>query len=135
MWLRVPTTAVVEPLVVTLHAMEGSGAYGTDSAPSTTVMATLSGTAPTGAKWADTTYTCSGSGCSLSADTTYFVMASNDGRGEYAWAYTETNPHPEHTYPSDSGWDIGYGHSKIIDRDWNSYSDWHLARIDFTTKP
>ena len=131
--LRVPTTvSAVGPMVITLHEMEGSAAYGTGSVPSDTVLATLSGTDPTGAKWADTTYTCSGNGCSLSANTTYFVVASN-GRGEYAWAYTTTNPHPEHTYPANSGWDIGYGHSKVVDRDWSSYSDWHPIRIDFTT--
>ena len=130
--LRVPTTAEVGSLAITLHEMEGSAAYGTGSAPSATVLATLSGTDPSGAKWADTTYTCSGNGCGLSANTTYFLVASN-GRGEYAWAYTTTNPHPEPTYPANSGWDIGYSHSKFGERDWTSYRDWHPIRIDFTT--
>ena len=129
--LRKPTTADAE-LVITLHAMEGSAAYGTGSAPSATVLATLAGTDPTGEKWADTTYTCSGNGCSLSANTTYFLVASAL-RGPYAWAYTTTNPHPEHTYPANSGWDIGYSHSKAKDRSWKSFGDWHLIRIDFTT--
>ena len=132
--LRVPTTATVGSLVITLHEMEGSAAYGTGSAPSATVLATLSGTAPTGAKWAETTYTCSGNGCSLSANTTYFVVAEVR-IGEYAWAYTETNPHPEPTYPSNSGWDIGYSHTKESSRSWYSFQDWHLARVDFTTNP
>ena len=130
--LRVSTTGATGPLVITLHQMEGSAAYGTGSAPSATVLATLSGTAPTGAKWADTTYTCSGNGCSLSASTTYFVVASN-GRGEYTWAYTTTNPHPEPTYPANSGWNIGYGHYKVGSRNWASFDDWHPVRIDFTT--
>ena len=130
--LRVPTTDAVASLVITLHEMEGSAAYGTGSAASATVLATLSGTDPTGAKWTDTTYTCSGNGCSLSANTTYFVVASVR-HGEYAWAYTTTNPHPEPTYPSDSGWDIGYSHTRETNRNWAAFGDWHPVRIDFTT--
>ena len=132
--LRVSQQVAVDPLVITLHAMEGGGSYGTGSAPSSTALATLSGTDPTGAAWADTTYTCSGSGCSLSASTTYFVVASVK-RGEYSWAYTEANPHPEPTYPSNSGWDIGYSHTKELVRSWFSHGDWHLAKIVFTTTP
>ena len=130
--LRVAAKTAGDPLVITLHQMEGSGGYGARSAPSDTVLATLSGTNPTGAKWADTTYTCSGSGCSLSASTTYFVVASVR-KGEYAWAYTVTSPHPEPTYPANSGWDIGYSHSRQGGRAWTSYQDWHPVRIDFTT--
>ena len=124
-------------LTLALHAMAGNAAYGTRSAPSATPLAnaTLSGTAPTSAAWTDTTYTCSGAGCSLSANTTYFVVATQSSNGVYASAYTETNS--ESTYPSDSGWAIKFGHhrdtSTAETRPWESFGDWHPVRIDFTT--
>ena len=124
-------------LALALHEMEGSAAYGPSSAPSDTAVAnaTLSGTTPTGTAWTNTTYTCSGSGCSLSADTTYFVVATHTGSGMHSWAYALTNT--ESTYPSDSGWDIRYGHTKNTTtaetRTWTSFSDWHPIQIDFTT--
>ena len=119
--------------------MEGSAAYGPSSAPSDTAVsnATFSGTAPTGTAWANTTYTCSGSGCSLSPDTTYFIVATHTGGGMHSWAYALTNT--ESTYPSDSGWDIRFGHSKNTTtaetRTWESFSDWHPIQIDFTNNP
>ena len=119
-------------ITVTLHQMSGTGAYSTSSTPSDTVLATLSGTAPTDGTWADTTYTCSGSGCSLSANTTYFVLAKSSSTVGYAWAYATTNT--ETTYPSNSGWDIGYGHQKGgVNRPWASSGDYHPVKVDFTT--
>ena len=52
-------------LSLALHTMDGN-TYSSTSAPSATAVsnATLSGTAPTGAAWSNTTYTCAGSGCS-----------------------------------------------------------------------
>ena len=124
-------------LTVTLHQMEGTGTYGTSSAPSSTVLATLSGTDPSSTGWADTTYTCSGNGCSLSASTTYFIVAVSDRTGDpYAWAAATTES--ESTYPSNSGWSVGYGHDKESDdavRSWYSAGDYHPARVDFTTTP
>ena len=122
-------------LTVTLRQMEGTGTYGTSSAPSSTVLATLSGTDPSSTAWADTTYTCSGSGCSLSANTTYFIVAVSDRTGDpYAWAAATTES--ESTYPSNSGWSIGYGHDKeSAARPWYSAGDYHPVRVDFTTTP
>ena len=121
-------------LTVTLHQMSGAGTYGTSSSPSTTVLATLSGTAPSSAGWADTTYTCSGSGCSLSANTTYFIVAVSDRSEAYAWAAATTES--ESTYPSNSGWSVGYAHDREGNnplRSWYSGGDYHPVRVDFTT--
>ena len=119
-------------LTVTLHQMAGAGSYSSSSTPSDTILATLSGTAPSSTAWADTTYTCSGSGCSLSANTTYFVVAKSNRNDGYAWAYADTSS--ENGYPSNNGWDIEYGHSKeSADRSWYSAIDYHPVRVDFTT--
>ena len=122
-------------MTVTLHQMSGGGAYSTSSTPSDTTLATLSGTPPTDGAWADTTYTCSGSGCSLSASTTYFVVAKSNATVGYAWAYATTNT--ETTYPPNSGWDIGYAHQRGggVGRPWSSPGDYHPVRVDFTANP
>ena len=119
-------------LTITLHQMQGAGTYSASSSPSDTVLATLTGTAPSSSAWADTTYTCSGSGCSLSASTTYFIVATGTRVADYAWAYATTNT--ESTYPTNSGWDIRYGHNKSsAGRPWSSVSDYHPVRVVFTT--
>ena len=46
-------------LQLKLYQMDGTEQYGSNSAPSDTVLATLSGTAPTASTWSDTTWTCS----------------------------------------------------------------------------
>ena len=123
-------------LQLKLHAMAGTGQYSATSAPSTTALATLSGTAPTASTWADTTFTCSGSGCSLSANTVYFVVATFDGTGKYEWAYALTET--QTAQPSDNGWDIEFGHYKEDapnPRAWASWSDYNLAEIVFENTP
>ena len=77
------------------------------------------------------TATCSGSGCSLSASTTYFVVIESDRAESHAWARATTNT--ESTYPTNSGWDIGYAHDKESGRDWYSDGNYHPVRVVFTT--
>ena len=123
-------------LQLKLHAMAGTGQYSATSAPSTTALATLSGTAPTASTWTDTTFTCSGSGCSLSANTVYFVVATFDGTGKYEWAYALTET--QTAQPSDNAWDIEFGHYKEDapnPRAWASWSDYNLAEIAFENIP
>ena len=121
-------------LAITLHAMEGSGEYSSTSQPSDTVLATLSGAAPTTATWTNMTYTCNGVGCNLSPDTTYFVVAAaSEAYPAYEWAYATTES--ETALPSDNGWSIGFGHYKHVGAlDWGSYSDWNIAELVFATK-
>ena len=97
-------------LQLKLYQMDGTEQYGSNSAPSDTVLATLSGTAPTASTWSDTTWTCSGDGCSLSANTVYFVVATFDGTGEYKWAFATSET--QTAKPSSNGWDIEYGHNQ-----------------------
>ena len=122
-------------LVLTLHEM-ASTAYGDDSQPAVAVLATLSGSAPASGAFADVTYTCSGQGCDLDPDTTYFVVAESTGAGAYAWAYVASaNLYTESTYPVASGWDIGSGHYSEDGDAWTGWGDWHHARLDFETRP
>ena len=123
-------------LQLKLHAMAGTGQYSETSAPSTTALATLSGTAPTASTWTDTTFTCSGSGCSLSKEKVYFVVATFDGTGKYEWAYALTET--QTAQPSDNGWDVEFGHYKEDSpnpRAWASWSDYNLAEIVFENIP
>ena len=122
-------------LQLKLYQMDGTEQYGSNSAPSDTVLATLSGTAPTASTWSDTTWTCSGDGCSLSANTVYFVVATFDGTGEYKWAFATSET--QTAKPSSNGWDIEYGHFKEDSpspRDWNSWGDYNLAAVAFVAK-
>ena len=122
-------------LTVTLHSMQGSS-YNKDAQPSSTVLATLTGTPPTSASWTDTDFSCSGSGCRLSANTTYFIMMSNrDGSGiidVWSWAYTLSGN--ETKAPANNGWDLQFGHLEQINT-WKSWEDWHIAEIAFATNP
>ena len=98
-----------------------------------TPLATLTGTVPSTTAWADTTFTCSGSGCSLSANTTYFVVMVSDRLNSHAWAVAATET--ESTYPTNSGWSVGYGHDNEGGRGWYSKGDYHPVRVVFTTTP
>ena len=90
-------------LAITLHRMEGSAPYyNTTSAPSTTTLATLSGTAPTSTSYSDTVWSCSGAGCKLDPGATYFVVATYTGSGNYQWRFLATDT--QIRYPSDNGW-------------------------------
>ena len=120
-------------LVMTLQPMEGSGSYSYTSEPSTTILATLSGSSPSSSSWQDLTYTCAGTGCDLAANTTYFAVGSYTGSGKYAWAYTSTNV--ETTHPANNGWDLEYGHLVTTAGTWSSWTDWHVFRADFRAIP
>ncbi len=120
-------------LTVTLHAMQGTN-YGTTSRPSTTTLATLSGTAPTGSSYTNTTWTCSGSGCDLSPNTTYFIVANRTGSANYAWNYAR--PETETRSPSDNGWNIRFAHDYIGSANlWSSTStEFNVAELVFQYK-
>ena len=123
------------PLTLTLHALEGTGQYSSSSEPSSTVLATLAGTAPTSSSWTNTTFTCSGSGCNLSARTTYFVVAaSTEGYPALSWAYAATET--ETLQPSNNGWSVGHDHRKQSSNDnWASHGQYNIASLTFATKP
>ena len=90
-------------LQVTLHAASGSN-------PNTgTTLATLS-SASSPSSAGTYPYTCSGSGCALSASTTYFVLlaAPSSASGSY-YTVSVTNATSETKQPSGNGWSIADG--------------------------
>ncbi len=122
-------------LVVTLHRMNGSGQYDyATSIPSSIVQATLSGANPSGSTYANYTYTCSGAGCNLDANATYFVVAAYSGSGNYDWRYHASGD-LETRYPTNNGWNIGRSHYKDSGESWSSLGDWHTVRVVFTPNP
>ena len=65
----------------------------------------------------DAVYTCSGSGCALSASTTYHLHLSRAGNtGNYPWRSTASDD--EANAPSTAGWSIGNGgHRRVSSSD------------------
>ena len=123
-------------VIFQLNAMVGTEQYSSTSQASSAILATLSTAAPTSSTYTDTTVTCSGSGCRLSANTTYFIVASNvDVPPSYSWAISKLET--ETAQPSGNGWSIGFGHSKQGAREsiWSSYSDWNPVEIAFVNAP
>ena len=89
---------------VALHEASGSG---NQAIPASNAIdnATLSGSVPDTA--GDYTYNCSGSGCDLSASTTYFIVMqqANAASGNYySWRHTQSGN--ETKVPSTNGWSI-----------------------------
>ena len=116
-----------------LRAMQGTGQYSSTSQPSETILAILSTATPTASTYTDTTVTCSGSGCSLSPNTTYFISArTTDDHPAYSWAVSTSET--ETAQPSGNGWSVRFGHYKNDNAlDWGSWSDWNIAEITFET--
>ena len=85
-------------LQVTLHAASGSNPN------TTTTLATLSGnSSPSDGVY---TYTCSGSGCNLSASTTYFVLLKAPSSPGTSYYQVDLTTAAETKQPSNNGWSI-----------------------------
>ena len=84
-------------ITVTLRARLSNGKPNT-----TTALATLSGTPAVG----DSTFTCSGAGCALEADTQYFVQIWASTGSQQAALVNTTSDDNETLQPSANGWGI-----------------------------
>ena len=119
-------------MVFEFRAMQGTGQYSSTSEPSDTALKIINIAKPTAGTYTDTTVTCSGSGCSLSPNTTYFIVArTDDVHPAYSWAVSTSET--ETAQPSGNGWSVGFGHYKSGTADWGSWSDWNIAEITFET--
>ena len=110
----------------------------TDPKPDTEVQgATISGSNPTGTTYANYTFTCSGSGCTLDPDTTYFLLATTSSGATYMWHYTTDLS--ETAAPSDNGWEIGKGwlrnYANNVWGDWVTYNDVSKFKVSATLNP
>ena len=85
-------------IVVKLHAASGTNPG--------TALATLSGDNPTTA--GVFTYTCSGNGCALAANTTYLVvMSAPDATASNRYYWRSTTSNTQTLEPASNGWSIG----------------------------
>ena len=109
-------------ITVTLRARQSTGK------PATTALATLSGNPASG----QVTFTCSGSGCALAADTQYFIHVSgnlaNDGNLD------TTASDNEALVPSNSGWSIANA-VRSSTNSWNELSTGFSAKMKLTAAP
>ena len=89
------------PVSVAIHAADSNNS----SNPASSATVTLSGSDPDTAGLY--TYTCSGSGCDLSASTTYFVVLSTpDTAGLNRYSINATASGAETAHPATNGWSI-----------------------------
>ena len=106
----------------------------TDPLPTSTVVATLSGNTPTSTSYSNFTYTCSGSGCNLEPDTTYFLVATTSGSTIHFWNYTLDLG--ETANPSNSGWSINKSRSSTDGGStWVTYEEAGKFEVRFKPKP
>ncbi len=105
-------------VTVTLRARQSNGQ------PATTALATLSGTAATGAS----TFTCS-TGCDLSASTSYFVYAVASGTNSAYVRFTASD-----TETGASGWSITNA-SRYQQGAWALYPGGYSLQIKVTATP
>ena len=95
----------------------------------TAALATLSGTAVVG----NSTFTCSGAGCALDANTQYFVYFEGVGSASDGQAYT-TLSDAQTLQPSGNGWSIADA-ARYSGNSWNEISASRALKIGVTALP
>ena len=115
---------------VALHAAD----TGNSSNPAATASATLSGSDPDAAGLQ--TYTCSGSGCGLSSNTTYFIVASVP-TGASGGSYNQRNTaSDDQALQNAAGWSIANaGRSKTGTNAWADATQSAAMRVAANVKP
>ena len=113
-------------LAVTLHTDSNGN-------PASGELATLSGSAPTGA--GEFTYTCSGAGCSLNPNTKYHIMlaaSAGDSTNRYQWRNTSATAAT--LTPTGNGW--AYSASKSYDgSSWSELFFRVMLKVSATLNP
>ena len=112
-------------IIVKIHAADS----GNSANPATTAKVTLTGGNPDTAGLH--TFTCSGSDCSLSASTKYFVvMSTADTSGSRVYRLVRTASDAEAVHPSGNGWSIAdVGRGKLSTGDWVDLGDSHTGLL------
>ena len=112
-------------IIVKVHAADS----GNSANPATTAKVTLTGGNPDTAGLH--TFTCSGSDCSLSASTKYFVvMSTADTSGSRVYRLARTASDAEAVHPSGNGWSIAdVGRGKLSTGDWVDLGDSHTGLV------
>ncbi len=97
-----------------LHEAASGGAPETSAVAN----ATFSGDAPSAA--GDYTYSCTGTGCDLDPDETYYLVLTAPGSPLATYRWITTASDNETATPSGSGWSIGNGYRKLTGSTWGA---------------
>ncbi len=115
-----------DTLTVAIHAVSGGN-------PAASATHTLSGSDPTGA--GEHTFTCSG-GCSLSANTTYFLVLKGDSTGGRGFNWDTTASTDQTNTPGDFGWTIADAAMWHYSNAWHAQNGWTgIFKVSATPNP
>ena len=107
--------------------------------PTDTVVATLTTGTVGASTFSNVINACSGSGCTLNGDTTYFLVGTLTGSGspQVMWNFTLSDN--ESPVPSGNGWEIGKGwysnYSNNAWGAWATYDDVTKFKVVATSNP
>ena len=115
-------------IVVTLHADNSD-------APASSALATLSGANPSTA--GEQTYTCSGSGCILTAGTTYFIQftAASGSTGTDDYELFTTTSGTETLVPTGNGWTLANTAIRYSGNSWSNLNGTGKVKVLAMLKP
>ena len=112
---------------------------GNNVIPTDTVVATLTTGTVGASTFSNVINACSGSGCTLNGDTTYFLVGTLTGSGspQVMWNFTLSDN--ESPVPSGNGWEIGKGwysnYSNSAWGAWATYDDVTKFKVVATSNP
>ena len=113
-------------LIVALHAADATN-------PAATARATLSGANPHTAGFH--AFTCSGAGCDLAANTTYFVVLSTaDTSGPKVYTLRTTGSDVEGVHPANNGWSIGNTLLTGSGSSWTAHSNGRTGLVHVSAR-
>ena len=113
-------------VIVALHAADATN-------PAATARATLSGANPHTAGFH--AFTCSGAGCDLAANTTYFVVLSTaDTSGTRVYTLRTTGSDVEGVHPANNGWSIGNTLLTGTGSSWTAHSNGRTGLVHVSAR-
>ena len=126
--------AALGDLVATLHA-SASNTVGDQKRPADAALATMTGSNPTSA--GNHTFTCSGAGCVLAADTTYFVQLSATAGAVsdeyYDWVTTAATG--QTLDPANNGWTLLDETDNYAGSSWTRQAEIGKLMLSVSTQP
>ena len=116
-------------VIVALHAADATN----PANPAATARATLSGANPHTAGFH--AFTCSGAGCDLAANTTYFVVLSTaDTSGPKVYTLRTTDSDVEGVHPANNGWSIGNTLLTGSGSSWTAHSNGRTGLVHVSAR-
>ena len=119
--------------------IQESTTSGGNVVPTDTVVATLTAGTVGTFTFSNVINACSGSGCTLNGDTTYFLVGTLTGSGSPQVMWNFTTSTNETLVPSENGWEIGKGwysdYSNGAWGAWGTYDDVTKFKVTATANP